>query len=345
MFFIFLLSLLPLLADYPQVVGVGEPIIDYIYQVDDEFLDRYEEEKGGSRKIDYRTFVSYQNILKEQQPSIIPGGSCAVTIKGLAKLGVNCRFIGKVGEDKSGDLFFHGLVHAGVIPQLLTTNTHTSLLLSLVTPDGQRTMRCCFGAANELKPDELTYVRFLGATHVHLEGYCLYNDRIIHRAIKRAKQSGATVSLDLSSFEVVRLFKEEIHYLLNGQVDVVFANEDEAYELTGLPPREACEMLRQICKVAVVLVGKEGCWVGSNDCVFQSKPPQVQVVDTIGAGDLFASGFLYGYVHGLPLPECARIGNLLGSTCVQTAGAEIPDALWETIFKQVPNFDISSSDP
>lgn len=325
-----LFALLPY-SLFSFVIGVGEPIIDHLYQIDDAFLDRYEEEKGGSRKIDYRTFKSYQQILKDQTPHIVPGGSCAVAIKGISKLGAPCRYIGKIGADDAGDRFLQGLVHAGVIPELLFSTNHTSQLLSLITPDGQRTMRCCFGAANELKPEELTLDKFQGASHVHLEGYCLYNDKIIRTSIQRARQVGATISLDLSSFEVVRLFKEEMLNLLYGDVDIVFANEDEAYHLTGLEPRDACQLLQQFCDIAVILVGKEGCWVGSRGRIFQMKPPVVAVKDTTGAGDMFASGFLYGFVTGKSLEECAKLGNLLGSSCVQVEGAELPDAMWNEI--------------
>lgn len=329
--FIFLLVLGPLWAHNPCVVGVGEPIIDYIYFVDDVFLEQQHQQKGGSNMFEFSSFEFYQKLLEKQQPHIVPGGCSANTIKGLAKLGCQSRFIGKIGLDSSGSLFGQSLLNAGVTPNLLTTSTHTSLLLSMVTPDGERTMLCCLGAAHELKAEELTAQLFADVTHVHLDGYSFYIPGITFKTIERAQKAGATISLDLSSFEVVRLFKSEIESLLTGKVDVVFANEEEAYELTGLPPREACMQLQKQCKIAVVHIGKEGCWVGSNDVVFQAKPPKVTVIDTLGAGDLFASGFLYGWLHHMQLQECARIGNLLGSACVQTQGAAIPDFIWAEI--------------
>lgn len=335
MFWMTLLSAFALHASEPSVIGVGEPIIDLIYQVDDEFLLEQQEEKGGSRKIEYAQFLNYKALLDPQKPKIVPGGCCGNTIKGLSRLGVQTRFIGKIGNDTSGHTFVNSLMHYHVLPLLVPSSTHTTQLLSLVTPDSQRTMRCCFGASNELRPDELDSKPFEGTTHLILEGYFLYNIPVVKRAIALAKEKNATISIDLACFEIVRTFKEQIMEMLENDIDVVFANEDEARELTGLPPEEACRFLKKKCPVVVILTGKEGCWVGAGDEMHQVAPPSVAVVDTTGAGDLFSSGFLYGYLHGMPLQRCAELGNLLGSTCIQSIGAEIPEEKWLEIEEKI----------
>lgn len=335
MFWIILLSTFALHASEPSIIGVGEPIIDLIYQVDEEFLMTHQEEKGGSRKIEYAQFLHYKQLLEPQAPKIVPGGCCGNTIKGLSRLGIQSRFVGKVGCDHSGNTYLNSLIKYNVLPLLVPSSTHTTQLLSLVTPDSQRTMRCCFGASNELTPEELVPEQFEGTTHLILEGYFLYNISVVKKAISLAKERNATISIDLACFEVVRSFKEQILHMLDHDIDVVFANEDEARELTGLPPEEACYALQKRCPIAVILVGKEGCFVGSGDQIFKVAPPTVTVVDTTGAGDLFSSGFLYGYLRGLPLQRCAELGNLLGSTCIQSIGAEIPEEKWLEIQQEL----------
>lgn len=339
MFWITLLLAFALNASEPTVIGVGEPIIDLIYHVDDEFLIAHQEEKGGSHKIEYTQFVNYKTLLDPQKPKIVPGGCCGNTIKGLSRLGIQTRFIGKIGNDHSGHTFLDSLIKYNVIPLLVPSTTHTTQLLSLVTPDSQRTMRCCFGASNELRPDELLPKPFEGATHLILEGYFLYNLPVVKKAIAIAREKQATISIDLASFEVVRIFKDQILTMLENDIDVVFANEDEARELTGLSPEEACRSLKKKCPVVVILTGKEGCWVGAGDELIKVAPPETVVVDTTGAGDLFSSGFLYGYLNGMPLQRCAELGNLLGSTCIQSIGAEIPEEKWLKIEQTLRTHD------
>lgn len=326
-----LLILSYLEANDRPVLSVGEPMIDLIYHVEEELLASLKIEKGGSLKQDYPSFLALQALLAPREPKMIPGGSSANTLKGLARLGHRCRYMGKIGSDALGQLFLSSLHHYQISPHLLTSPTHTTQVLSLVTPDGHRTMRCCFGASNELMEGELTIADFEGVQHVHIEGYMLYYEKVILRILQLAKLVGAKVSLDLASFEVVNRFRATLPHLLQTYVDIVFANEDEAKALTGLNPQDACWELQTICPIAVVLVGENGCWVGSKGTVFQAHTPEVEVIDTTGAGDLFASGFLHGYLSGYPLEVCAHFGNLTGSTSVTVDGAEIPDEKWESL--------------
>lgn len=313
------------------VLGVCEPIIDLIYHVDESVLLKNNMEPGGSLRMDYASFKALQNTLAPALPKVIPGGSGANTLKGLAKLGQKCRFIGKIGHDSAGDVFVNSLLQYKIVPHILLSEKNTTQLISLVTKNGQRTMRCCIGASSDLDVSELSLVDFEGIEHLHMEGYLLYNFPVFLRAIQFAKHMGATVSLDLASFEVVKRFRIELAEVLSKYIDVVIANEQEAFTLTGLHPESACREMQIITPVAVVLVGSEGCWIGSSGKVIHVSTTPVEVVDTTGAGDLFASGFIHGYLEGFSLEKCGELGNLLGSTCVTVDGCEIPEHRWEKI--------------
>lgn len=322
-----------------EVLGIGDPIIDLIYNIDENLLEKLNFEKGGSLKIDYSSFSTLLKILPSEPLKVVPGGSCSNTMKGLASLKHQSAFIGKIGKDLMGDQFSTSLTNYQVKPLLVASEKNTSQVASLVTLDGQRTMRCCLGAANDLQADEILKENFAGIQHLHMDGYILYNPNVALKGIEYAKQSGATVSIDLASFEVVKKNKDLIDTLLGKCIDIVFANEDEAKALTGLEPEAACYRLKEICPIAVILVGKEGCYVGSKDKVIHSPAFEVPIVDSTGAGDLFASGFLHGFLSHLPLEKCAEYGNRVGGTCVGTVGAELSSEAWQKIIQQMEHHD------
>jgi sugar/nucleoside kinase (ribokinase family) len=149
--------------------------------------------------------------------------------------------------------------------------------------------------------------------------------------MKLAKEANCKVSIDLSDSWTVSRHKETLQYLLSNYVDIVFANEDEVLALTGLSPEDGCLKLQEICPIAVVTLGPDGCLVGHKDKIITVATYPATVLDTTGAGDLFACGFLYGYLHNYPLLACARIGNRLGSSIVEVIGAELPKEKWGEI--------------
>jgi sugar/nucleoside kinase (ribokinase family) len=197
-------------------------------------------------------------------------------------------------------------------------------------------MRTDLGAAATLAPPDLETTDFVPGCLVHIEGYLLFNPGLVGRIIEMAKASRCTISLDLSSFEVVRFARNELAEHLR-QTDIVFANESEAAEYCdGAAPSDALEQLSRICPVAVVKIGKAGALVrraGEPEIAIPTRA--VQAVDTTGAGDLWQAGFLHGYLRNLPLEACGRIGNLLGGEVVQVLGAAIPEERWTEIRRAV----------
>ncbi len=313
-----------------NVVCVGSPCLDLLLQVTEQSLTKVAPEKGGSRPVDYLAFTS---ILRNcnAKPKVSIGGSSINVARALAQLGQNCAFVGKVGSDEAQTIF-RDLGKLQIDALLLETATPTTRVCCLVTPDGQRTMRVFLGASMEaVDVNDIRFECFEKTQHVHLEGYLLYiNDGLfLKKVIEKAKEKGATISLDCASYEVVARYKNVILYLLEqGNIDIVFANEDEIQMLTGYGPEHGCKELKKLCRIAVVTTGKKGCWVANESEVIHSPAMPAKVVDTTGAGDFFEAGFLHGYLTGKDLKTCAYYGNLLGKSAVEVLGTQLPAHRW-----------------
>lgn len=313
-----------------QILGIGSPILDHLLSVSDLYLNSVPGQKYGMEPVSYNALID----LIENSGSIPKqkaGGSAANTIKGLSALGWRCAFHGKVGKDPISEKIHEDLLLYNVSPYFCYSASPTSHVLCLITPDGKRTCRSFMGAGAELGPDDLDPLLFENTRLVHIEGYSLLAPGLTHAAMGLAKNAGSLISFDLASFEIVNTYKDLIQQLLRDYVDVVFANEDESFALTGHPPLEACKIISEKCAVAVVMLGKEGCCVAQGKKVSHFPAYPVDPIDTTGAGDLFASGFLHGFLQGKSLAECAHNGAVTGGTVVQYIGAEIPLDKWPEI--------------
>lgn len=313
-----------------EVLGIGTPIVDYLLNVTDDYIHSLSAVRGSSVLIDHSEL---QKILKNHAPpqKLVTGGCAANTIKGLNRLGHCCGFFGKIGNDEPGTIFSDNIESYGVIPLLKKSDLPTGQVICLITPDHERTMRAYLGAGAEMDKSDLKKDFFEEIRLVHVEGFLLNRDQVVETAMKLAKEAGAMISFDLSSFEIVGEYKKRISELLSSYVDVVFANEEEAHALTGLGPEKACTWLKDLCEIAVVKEGAQGCWGASKTETAFHPAFSVNVVDTTGAGDLFASGFLHGYLKDRPLDECLRNGAYLASHVIQVFGAEIPEEQWMKI--------------
>lgn len=313
-----------------DVIGVGSPLVDSLAQVDDAFIRHLDGAKGGMELVSAPIMQVLLSRLPAP-PKRAPGGSAANTVVGLAHLGSRTRLLGKVGRDETGAFYRQAAAAAGVDLACLKecATTPTGQCLSLITPDSQRTMRTFLGASQMISLAEVTPADFAGGRMAHIEGYLLFNRELAEHVLHCAKTAGCTVSLDLASFEVVRAHREHLDELLNRYVDIVFANQDEAREYLGHEaPQAALAALARHCHVAAVKVGADGAWLQSGrEQVFVSAQ-KVTAVDTTGAGDLWAAGFLHGWLRGRDLATCGRYGAALGAAVVQVVGAVIPDEQW-----------------
>jgi sugar/nucleoside kinase (ribokinase family) len=321
------------------IVGVGSPIVDSIAHVDASFLAGVAGAKGGMELV---SSVELAALVESVHGELLesPGGSAGNTCFALARLGHPTTFVGKLGNDGAADFYAKTFAaYGGETRRFKRGDVANGRCLSLVTPDGQRTLRTDLGAAMTLALDEISPEDFAGCSHAHIEGYLLFNDRLLFRVLDAAKTAGCTVSLDLASFEVVEAAKGFLPSLLKDSVDVVFANEEEAAAYIGDPaaePRTIARAFAQLCQTAAVKVGAQGAWIASGgECVHAPAQAVKQVVDTTGAGDFWAAGFLYGWMRKCRLEECGFFGALLGAAVVQVDGTTLEEGTWEHLRQRI----------
>lgn len=315
-----------------MVTGIGSALMDILIHEEEAFLDIAGLPKGGMVLVDDR---QVENALKAAsgKPAIVPGGSACNTVIGVAQLGGRARFVGKRGEDDMGRLFEADLKRSGVEAALFTSSSPTGRVLSVITPDAQRSMLTYLGAAAENRPDEITPDLFEGAAVVHIEGYLLFNPDLMAAAIRAAKAAGARISLDLASYTVVAAARSLLEPIVHNDVDILLANEDEARAYTGHTDEDkALAALSESVEIAVLKVGARGSYIAGGGRTIRVAPRGAgRAVDTTGAGDLWAAGFLYGLVNGFPLEKCGDLGSRCGHEVCQVVGASIPRAGWDRI--------------
>jgi len=314
------------------IAGIGNALVDILAHEDDVFVEKTGFEKGGMNYVD-SDFIDKMISLASVTPVIVPGGSACNTTIGVGKLGGKARFIGKCGQDAMGDLFKEDLKNNQVDPFLMTSTLPTGRVFSVVTPDAQRSMFTYLGAASETTPAEIAGCRFMDAAVVHVEGYLLFNSDLIISALTRAKEDGAMISLDLSSYTVVESSKELLETLVTDYVDILIANEDEAAAFTGhVDERRAIEALSERARIAVLKIGERGSYVAHSGKIEKIEPMgKGSAVDTTGAGDLWASGFLFGLTRGYDVKTCGRLASACGYEVCQVVGAAISDEGWARI--------------
>jgi sugar/nucleoside kinase (ribokinase family) len=312
------------------VVGVGAALVDLLVEEEDHFITRLGSEKGGMTLVELPT-IDKALTGTAAQVKVVPGGSACNTMVGIGNLGGRSRMIGRVGGDDLGKAFMEGLHKAGVDRRIRESDQATGRVLSVVTPDAQRTMFTYLGASAQLSPDDVTLADISDAGMVLLEGYLLFNRPVVEKILSLAKQAKAKVVLDLASFQVVEFCRDFLDEILETSVDMVLANEDEAKAYTGMGESESLDILAGKVETAVVKIGKKGVLLARGKERYAVDAHLVKAIDTTGAGDLWASGFLFGLTQGLNLENAARLGCKVGSEVVQVMGAVIPEEGWKRV--------------
>jgi sugar/nucleoside kinase (ribokinase family) len=318
-----------------DVLGIGNAIFDVLVQTDERFLSLHGMTKGGMALIDEARAAS---IYRDMGPATeMSGGSAANTIVGIANLGARAAYVGKVRDDQIGRLYIHDIRAAGVAfeTKAAADGPATGCSYILVTPDGERTMNTYLGAAQELMPGDIDEAQIAASSVIYLEGY-LWDPKSAKEAFVKAStiahQAGRQVALTLSdSFCVDRYRGEFLDLMRSGTVDLVFANEAELHSLYQTSDFDtALKQLRVDSKLGVVTRSEKGCVVASTDGVLEVPAfPIRQMVDTTGAGDLFAAGFLFGLVRGAGHENAGRLGALAAAEVIQHIGARPQTSLNE----------------
>jgi adenosine kinase len=310
-----------------DVLGIGNAIFDVLVRTDEAFLSRHGMTKGSMALIDEaRAAAIYGDMGPATEMS---GGSAANTIVGLASFGARAAYVGKVKDDQIGKLYTHDIRAAGVAfdTKPAPGGPATGCSYILVTGDGERTMNTYLGAAQDLTPDDIDAAQIAAARIVYLEGY-LWDPKNAKEAFVKASeiahQAGRQVALTLSdSFCVDRYRDEFLGLMRKGTVDLVFANEAELHSLYETSDFDtALKQLRIDARLGVVTRSEKGCVVASSEGVISVPAfPIAQMVDTTGAGDLFAAGFLFGLVRGAGYENAGRLGALAATEVIQHIGA------------------------
>ncbi len=309
-----------------DVVGIGNAIVDVLARAEDSFIAAEELAKGTMTLIDESSAAS---LYARMGPGIeVSGGSAANTVAGIASLGGKAAYIGKVAEDGLGKVFAHDLRAAGVRYDTppLKGGPATARCLILVTPDAQRTMNTFLGASVEFQPSDLDPALIAAAEVTYLEGY-LFDRPLAKAAFRRAAEiahgAGRKVSLTLSDPFCVDRHRADFRELIRGHVDILFANQVEIASLyETLDFDEAVHAVRGEAEIAVLTRSEKGAVVVAGAAsVAVPAAPVAKVVDTTGAGDLFASGFLHGLARGKDHGACARLGALCAAEIISHFGA------------------------
>lgn len=315
-----------------RVLGMGNALTDILLQVEsDAILHQLSLPKGSMQLVDEQKIKELNAIFVNNNKKMATGGSASNTINGITRLGGEAGFVGKIADDVIGNFFLDDSINNKVKPHFIYSTTPSGQCTVLVSPDGERTMSTYLGAACELGADELKSEMFVSYDIFHIEGYLVQNHDLIRKAVVLAKEAGLKVSIDLASYNVVEANLEFLHEIVEKYVDIVFANEEEARAFCNAEPEQALDKIAEMCEIAVVKVGKDGSYVKKGDEKHFIQPRLSNCIDTTGAGDLFAAGFLFGLASDLSLDKCGAIGAFVSGNVVEVIGAKMSDDTWVEI--------------
>lgn len=318
-----------------KVLGLGNALVDIVTRIDDDaILERLNFPKGSMQLVDAATSASIGESLKGFESAMSPGGSAANTIHGLGMMGVQTGFLGRTGNDRIGRFFEDSMREVGVVPVVLSSSSPSGIVRAIVSPDGERTFATFLGAAAEIQADDIKASMFRGYDFCYIEGYLISNRELFAKAISLAKQVKAKVVLDLASYNVV---DENRGFLVNllPYTDIVFANEEEARSLTGMEPEDALDFIASKVDIAVVKVGKRGSLARRGKEKVTISANKINVIDTTGAGDMYAAGFIAGLIQNKTLEQCTKYGSVLAENIIQVVGAKMDAARWKKILAEL----------
>ena len=320
-----------------KIVGIGNALVDVLALLKDEtLLSDAKLVKGGMTLID----DGQQHILREMMTGLdvrkSTGGSACNAVLALANLGTRVGFVGKVGSDELGRFFEENCHHVGIDARLMHTERPTGVANTFISPDGERTFGTCLGAAASMEASDITPDLFEGAGILHIEGYLVQNHELMEAICRAGKASGAQLSIDLASYNVVATDLPFFRHLVSDYMDIVFANEEESAAFTeGKAPADALREIAGMGCLAIVKQGSRGAAAMEGSEEASVAAHHVPVVDTTAAGDFFAGGFLHAYAKGASLAQCLQTGATLGEHIIGVVGTQLSDTTWDNIRETV----------
>lgn len=307
------------------IIGIGNAITDIMTVLPDEkLLSIINFPKGSMQLVDEKTIQDIEKLTQHLPQTLKSGGSVANTMYGIASFNFPAAYIGKIGHDKIGKFYQSDMEQQGVKCYFSISELTSGKAIAMITPDSERTFATYLGAASELKPEDIEHSWLNDYAILHIEGYLIFNRELVIKVAEMAKEKGMLISYDLASYNIVDDNRDFIQSFMKNYVDIVFANEEEARAFTSKSPVESLDELADYCSYAIVKIGKEGSLIKHNGKTYTIHAIKSNVIDTTGAGDWYASGFLYGLCNQLPIETSGKIATLLAGNVIEHIGAKIP---------------------
>lgn len=312
-----------------DVAGMGSALMDFTIEADDKLLDQLELKKGNMHLIDEASSRKILDKIKDYRMIKTPGGSAANTVAGVAALGGKSVFIGKIGNDTYGDLYRDESEKMGVVTRLGRHERLTGHAITFITPDSERTFATHLGAALYFRKQDIDEKDIKNSKILHIEGYLLEDPDLKAASIyamEIAKANKVKISVDLADPSLIKRNLGEFKKLMKEFTDIIFVNEEEAISFSGTAEEQALKYLSEFCDIAVVKLGAKGSIIGKGaNNVYKIPSYKTSVVNTNGAGDMYAAGFLYALARNYPLERAGRIASYVASLVVAQVGARLSE--------------------
>lgn len=323
-----------------DVYGIGNALVDIVFEADNAFLEKYKVEKGLMTLVDEQRQHELIEALHIDENMMQCGGSAANTIIATSQFGGKCYYSCKVANDKFGHFYLDDLRKNGVDTNLTDATTPegvTGKCLVMITEDADRTMNTFLGITSNFSVNEIDEQALRDSSYLYIEGYLVTSEtglEAMKHAKRLAEQSGVKVALTFSDPSMVKYFKPQMEEVVGASVDLLFCNEEEAMLFTGKNDiMEAREELKKAAKKFAITQGKNGAMIFDGDTFIDIEPYKINAVDTVGAGDMFAGAFLYGITHGHSVAESGKMASLASSKVVAQYG---PRLEWHQV-KEIMN--------
>ena len=319
-----------------KVLGMGNALVDIITRLEnDKILESFGLPRGSMTLVDLDTSNFIHAETAGMPKSKASGGSAANTIHGLAHLGIKTGFVGTVGNDDMGRFFKKDMQVNQITPILFRTMNETGRAMALISTDSERTFATYLGAAVDLSTDDISHDLFKGYDYFYIEGYLVQDREMFEKALRLAARAGLKICLDLASFNIVDENVDFFKSMISKYVDILFANEEEIRSLTGKSPEEGALETREICDLVVIKLGAEGSFCVCEEGMVRVGVRPSKAIDTTGAGDLFAAGFIFGHMKGLSAETCGQMGAILAGRVIELIGAKMDESHWENLRREI----------
>jgi sugar/nucleoside kinase (ribokinase family) len=319
-----------------KVLGMGNALVDIIARIkNDKLLEQFGLPRGSMTLVDLDTSNFIHAETAGMPKSRASGGSAANTIHGLAHLGIETGFVGTVGNDDMGKFFKRDMEVNKIKPILFRTMNETGRAMALISRDTERTFATYLGAAIDLSAEDISHGIFKGYDYFYIEGYLIQDREMFEKALRLAARAGLIICLDLASYNVVDQNVDYFKSMISQYVDILFANEEEIRSLTGKSPEEGAMEIKDICNMVVIKLGAEGSFCICEEGTVRVGARPSKAIDTTGAGDLFAAGFIYGHMKGHSAETCGKIGAILAGKVIEVIGAKLDEPHWELLRREI----------